>query len=1073
MNHDRNRTTYHQPPTSNAMKTTLRTLLAAAVAAALCAPSAASAAFYAKSMAVTAPGVPAGVTLADFPLLVRLSADIAGFDYADFLGAGGSDLRFFDASGNLLPCEVDTWNEAGESLVWVKVPSLSAATQIVAKWGSAAPDANVPADVWSNYAAVWHGNPDAEGSATAVDSTANARVATPSTSPAGFAFSDARADHLGSAWLNSSTTAGVKIFLGDTADNPLLSLTSLSRFAASAWVKSATTSPDFRLFSSKESASGNGFEFMAVSSNSRIMLRGNGKSATLSWTDGGYAAVKSQAWTHMACTIDGTAGAVYVNGAASTAAVAAPTVQYGLCAGGYGYGNNTYSPIQGYLDELRIYDGVPSADYLAAECAQVVTAGYVAFGAVEDASNDAAEFTAAPAVVRNADGSYTVSAALDGPASGAYAVEILLNDASVWSGSWSGGANAVSWTTDATVAAGTYLATVSATAPSGAVTRRTAEEAFLVGDVVAAAGSDALEQGLVPGSFVLSRPGDASVPLVVAVSVASATATEGVSYAAPAATAAFAPGASTATVAIVPLVDASLRADATLTLSVLAGSGLYGGAGATASIALRDYAIPAGANVWVAGAASDGLASTDANWSLGRAPVAGDAVRLGLWSVADLTWDAAATHEVASWTQDADYAGTVTFEIAREGADVDEGFNRFSVAGDVALLGGAWTHPAQGAANGADSLVERYVLDVSAGGGFAIGAGAAIDVRAKGRRMYTGVPGWFGLAAHGGFAIHNESVRTNELPVAERTAAAPYGSILEPVATGAGAVTGTDVDATAGFGGGAILIAAAGNFVNDGLVRASGQVPVQKAGGSGGSVFVRAANILGTGSFDASGTASGGTASHAAGSGGRISLVATGAVGAGFAAVDAHGSRAPDEWVLTRTDIYQGAAGTVWRRDAAGAELLVRNVVPWTGIQSGTYYDLGKRVVAQTPVPGPDDDAAAFRAAASGATLRLAENARVRLAADVRARTLSVCTDAATPASLDLHGRRIKVDAVVGSDGTSLAGAGVYTLADAIANGWTWLEDASAALDETGTAVEVPGTGELVVGMLPTVVVVK
>ena len=50
--------------------------------------------------------------LANFPVLVRLAANSPdGFDYAD-CATDGSDLRFADANGDLIPHEIDTWNDA-------------------------------------------------------------------------------------------------------------------------------------------------------------------------------------------------------------------------------------------------------------------------------------------------------------------------------------------------------------------------------------------------------------------------------------------------------------------------------------------------------------------------------------------------------------------------------------------------------------------------------------------------------------------------------------------------------------------------------------------------------------------------------------------------------------------------------------------------------------------------------------------------------------------------------------------------------------------------------------------------
>ena len=126
------------------------------------------------------PGVAAvGETLTDFPVLVRLSQAIPGFRYSDFHRPRGGDLRFFDSNGALLSHEIDTWNESGESLVWVKVPRLDASTVVTARYGCAGEPPGVAAeDVWSNgYVGVWHLGegtlPMKESSRTTTDFTAS------------------------------------------------------------------------------------------------------------------------------------------------------------------------------------------------------------------------------------------------------------------------------------------------------------------------------------------------------------------------------------------------------------------------------------------------------------------------------------------------------------------------------------------------------------------------------------------------------------------------------------------------------------------------------------------------------------------------------------------------------------------------------------------------------------------------------------------------------------------------------------------------------------------------------------
>ncbi len=74
-------------------------------------------------------------------------------------GPGRRRFALLRRGGNLLDSEVDTWNPSGESLVWVKVPSLNATTKIIAHYSCASPAVVTPANVWSaDYVGVWHLN---------------------------------------------------------------------------------------------------------------------------------------------------------------------------------------------------------------------------------------------------------------------------------------------------------------------------------------------------------------------------------------------------------------------------------------------------------------------------------------------------------------------------------------------------------------------------------------------------------------------------------------------------------------------------------------------------------------------------------------------------------------------------------------------------------------------------------------------------------------------------------------------------------------------------------------------------
>ena len=117
---------------------------------------------FSKKLVFTVAGHTGSEDLQHFPALVRLSTAINGFDYAD-CGTVGAGLRFADADGNLLHHEIDTWNTAGESLVWVDLPHCRANetfTLYLAADDPAALQTVYPTEVWDNAGvpAVWHMN---------------------------------------------------------------------------------------------------------------------------------------------------------------------------------------------------------------------------------------------------------------------------------------------------------------------------------------------------------------------------------------------------------------------------------------------------------------------------------------------------------------------------------------------------------------------------------------------------------------------------------------------------------------------------------------------------------------------------------------------------------------------------------------------------------------------------------------------------------------------------------------------------------------------------------------------------
>ncbi len=122
--------------------------------------------------------------LVDVPILVVLKA--SRFDYANTT-SDGRDLRFVDADGvTVLPHEIEHWDPAGASYVWVRVPQIdptSTSDFIWMYYGKVGPSlpspppGTGPSEVWtSHFLAVWHMNDDP--SATAPQISDSSKPAT-------------------------------------------------------------------------------------------------------------------------------------------------------------------------------------------------------------------------------------------------------------------------------------------------------------------------------------------------------------------------------------------------------------------------------------------------------------------------------------------------------------------------------------------------------------------------------------------------------------------------------------------------------------------------------------------------------------------------------------------------------------------------------------------------------------------------------------------------------------------------------------------------------------------------------
>ena len=341
---------------------------------------------FTKSITFTTSGYQGSAPLANFPVLVKLSTSISGFDYADF--GGTTNLVFKDSGGTVIPHDVDTWNTLGTSLVWVKVPSLTSATTFTMYYCGSDDTVNNPSTTWTaaNYVGVWHMD---EENGTVADATGHGLTATPmgdASVSIRYAGGDAPVGH-----ARITGTSSAKGYL-TIADNSLLDVG--DTFTMSGWVNfSAIQSGKAeRMFSRKNGYSDkNGWEIeMNAGSDNRFSARGSHKD---NGTSGGGAAGCSgqfnpslkDKWTHVALVYNGSQLTVCSNGyeLATGAVSAVQDNDMNLSIGCNATGSEA-GYFHGAFDECRLLDAVASADWIAAEYATVASDAFLTHGDVED-----------------------------------------------------------------------------------------------------------------------------------------------------------------------------------------------------------------------------------------------------------------------------------------------------------------------------------------------------------------------------------------------------------------------------------------------------------------------------------------------------------------------------------------------------------------------------------------------------------------------------------------------------------------------------------------------------------------
>ena len=353
---------------------------------------------YSHKFKVTFTGFAGSGALADFPVLVRIAEydettgkGIRGFRYSDMARpSDGGDLRFADSDGNLLASEVDTWNPNGASLVWVKVPSLTAATKIVAYYGNAAPLPIEPTDVWSSgYAAVWHLN---ETGTSMPDSTTGGATLAPETSNDADGISAGQSGIVGNA-------AAFGCSATDTKRGALVSKSAScmmggrSKFTLEVWSYQDAYDPGsyaaaatiaHEVNTSNSISDYKMYEGTAENDGNKTILMIN-REVGAAYATGNVNKPQRAVWNYRAEAYDGTAGGVfYMNGTQDSTLPAYGEPRVAANPGLF-IGNNIdrTAPYPGKLDEIRISTVVRSADWVKATYDTITSAAFATYGTAQ------------------------------------------------------------------------------------------------------------------------------------------------------------------------------------------------------------------------------------------------------------------------------------------------------------------------------------------------------------------------------------------------------------------------------------------------------------------------------------------------------------------------------------------------------------------------------------------------------------------------------------------------------------------------------------------------------------------
>ena len=328
---------------------------------------------YKKTITLNTTNIIAG-TQTNFPYLVNItdadlkqttnSCDLTGGNssFGKVISATGADIAFTTTAGVALSYDIEKYDPlSGTLLVWVKLPSVSSATNVAINmlFGKLAPGINNESAVWSDYKTVFHFK-----EATYTGASTDATTGLIGTN-IGMSASNLVSGKIGNAYSFNGTDQKIEV-----QSSTAYAITS-SPYTLSAWVNTNTPAADQKIISNQTTSS-LGYK-MGLNSNAtfgnnlEVQNDGNPDRFGEPNTTGQYFNVQATTWYYVQGVYNGTTLSMFVNGIAQqTRTGVAPPSAGRILSIGVGEGGDRYW-FNGIIDEPRLSNTAKDANWALSE----------------------------------------------------------------------------------------------------------------------------------------------------------------------------------------------------------------------------------------------------------------------------------------------------------------------------------------------------------------------------------------------------------------------------------------------------------------------------------------------------------------------------------------------------------------------------------------------------------------------------------------------------------------------------------------------------------------------------------